>query len=104
MRREKLRADFYEEMFAFGKEVYGIDLKKLAHLLVSSPKNCLFRTSCEQKRTFSLSQESRAKLVSALPWRENASLKGTFSLSQESRDKLVSALPWRENASLKGTF
>ena len=25
---EKLRADFYEEMVAFGKEVYGIDLKK----------------------------------------------------------------------------
>ena len=28
--QEKLRADFYEEMVAFGKEVYGIDLKKLA--------------------------------------------------------------------------
>ena len=27
---EKLRADFYEEMIEFGKEVYGIDLKKLA--------------------------------------------------------------------------
>ena len=26
--KEKLRADFYEEMLAFGKEVYGIDLKK----------------------------------------------------------------------------
>lgn len=26
--QEKLRADFYEEMVAFGKEVYGIDLKK----------------------------------------------------------------------------
>lgn len=26
---EKLRADFYEEMVAFGKEVYGIDLKKV---------------------------------------------------------------------------
>ena len=26
--QEKLRADFYEEMLAFGKEVYGIDLKK----------------------------------------------------------------------------
>lgn len=25
---EKLRADFYEEMVAFGKEVYGIDFKK----------------------------------------------------------------------------
>ena len=25
---ERLRADFYEEMVAFGKEVYGIDLKK----------------------------------------------------------------------------
>ena len=30
LKREKLRADFYEEMVAFGKEVYGIDLKKLA--------------------------------------------------------------------------
>ena len=30
LRKEKLRADFYEEMVAFGKEVYGIDLKKLA--------------------------------------------------------------------------
>ena len=28
LKREKLRADFYEEMVAFGKEVYGIDLKK----------------------------------------------------------------------------
>ena len=28
LRREKLRADFYEEMVAFGKEVDGIDLKK----------------------------------------------------------------------------
>ena len=28
--RERLRTDFYEEMVAFGKEVYGIDLKKLA--------------------------------------------------------------------------
>lgn len=28
--RERLRADFYEEMVAYGKEVYGIDLKKLA--------------------------------------------------------------------------
>ena len=28
LKREKLRADFYEEMIAFGKEVYGIDLKK----------------------------------------------------------------------------
>ena len=28
--QERLRADFYEEMVAFGKEVYGIDLKKLA--------------------------------------------------------------------------
>lgn len=27
--KEKLRADFYEEMVAFGKEVYGIDLKKV---------------------------------------------------------------------------
>ena len=27
-KKEKLRADFYEEMVAFGKEVYGIDLKK----------------------------------------------------------------------------
>ena len=26
--RERLHADFYEEMVAFGKEVYGIDLKK----------------------------------------------------------------------------
>lgn len=26
---ERLRADFYEEMVAFGKEVYGIDLKKV---------------------------------------------------------------------------
>ena len=26
--REKLRADFYEEMVAYGKEVLGIDLKK----------------------------------------------------------------------------
>ena len=26
---ERLRADFYEEMVAFGKEVYGIDLKKI---------------------------------------------------------------------------
>ncbi len=28
LKREKLRADFYEEKVAFGKEVYGIDLKK----------------------------------------------------------------------------
>ena len=28
LRKEKLRADFYEEMVAHGKEVYGIDLKK----------------------------------------------------------------------------
>lgn len=28
LKREKLRADFYEEMVAFGKEVYNIDLKK----------------------------------------------------------------------------
>ena len=28
LRKEKLRADFYEEMVTFGKEVYGIDLKK----------------------------------------------------------------------------
>ena len=28
LKREKLRADFYEEMVVFGKEVYGIDLKK----------------------------------------------------------------------------
>lgn len=26
--QERLRADFYEEMVDFGKEVYGIDLKK----------------------------------------------------------------------------
>ena len=26
--KEKLRADFYEEMVAFGKEIYGIDFKK----------------------------------------------------------------------------
>lgn len=29
LKKEKLRADFYEEMVAFGKEVYGIDLKKV---------------------------------------------------------------------------
>ena len=28
LKREKLRADFYEEMVSFGKEVYGLDLKK----------------------------------------------------------------------------
>ena len=28
LKHETLRADFYEEMVAFGKEVYGIDLKK----------------------------------------------------------------------------
>ena len=28
LRNERLRADFYEEMVKFGKEVYGIDLKK----------------------------------------------------------------------------
>ena len=28
LKKEKLRADFYEEMVAFGKEVYNIDLKK----------------------------------------------------------------------------
>lgn len=28
LRQQKLRADFYEEMVSFGKEVYGIDLKK----------------------------------------------------------------------------
>ena len=28
LKHENLRADFYEEMVAFGKEVYGIDLKK----------------------------------------------------------------------------
>ena len=28
LKRETLRADFYEEMVAFGKEGYGIDLKK----------------------------------------------------------------------------
>ena len=28
LKRERLRGDFYEEMVAFGKEVYGIDLKK----------------------------------------------------------------------------
>ena len=27
--QERLRADFYEEMVVFGKEVYGIDLKKV---------------------------------------------------------------------------
>lgn len=30
LKSERLRADFYEEMVVFGKEVYGIDLKKLA--------------------------------------------------------------------------
>ena len=29
LKKEKLRADFYEEMVSFGKEVYGIDLKKV---------------------------------------------------------------------------
>ena len=29
VKREKLRADFYEEMVTFGKDVYGIDLKKV---------------------------------------------------------------------------
>lgn len=28
LKEAKLRADFYEEMVAFGKETYGIDLKK----------------------------------------------------------------------------
>ena len=28
LKAERLRADFYEEMVAFGKEAYGIDLKK----------------------------------------------------------------------------
>lgn len=28
LKDERLRADFYEEMVAYGKEVYGIDLKK----------------------------------------------------------------------------
>lgn len=28
LNRERLRADFYEEMVSFGKDVYGIDLKK----------------------------------------------------------------------------
>ena len=28
LKKERLRADFYEEIVAFGKEVYGIDLKK----------------------------------------------------------------------------
>jgi len=28
LKKEKLRADFYEEMVSFGKEAYGIDLKK----------------------------------------------------------------------------
>ena len=28
LKHEELRADLYEEMVAFGKEVYGIDLKK----------------------------------------------------------------------------
>ena len=28
LKKEKLRADFYEEMVSYGKEVYGIDLKK----------------------------------------------------------------------------
>lgn len=28
LKQAKLRADFYEEMVAFGKETYGIDLKK----------------------------------------------------------------------------
>ncbi|WP_024995222.1 hypothetical protein [Phocaeicola paurosaccharolyticus] len=29
LKKEKLRADFYEEMVSYGKEVYGIDLKKV---------------------------------------------------------------------------
>lgn len=29
LKQAKLRADFYEEMVAFGKETYGIDLKRL---------------------------------------------------------------------------
>ena len=28
LKKEKLRADFYEEMVAFGEEFYGMDLKK----------------------------------------------------------------------------
>lgn len=28
LKTERLRADFYEEMVAYGREVYGIDLKK----------------------------------------------------------------------------
>lgn len=28
LKRERLRADFYEEMVSFGEETYGIDLKK----------------------------------------------------------------------------
>lgn len=28
LKAERLRADFYEEMVAFGKDAYGIDLKK----------------------------------------------------------------------------
>lgn len=28
LNQERLRADFYEEMVSFGKDVYGIDLKK----------------------------------------------------------------------------
>ena len=37
LKREKLRADFYEEMVDFGKEVYGIDLKKAGTKLHNPP-------------------------------------------------------------------
>ena len=44
LKRETLRADFYEEMVAFGKEVYGIDLKKGLH------RNDVMSESCRASR------------------------------------------------------
>ena len=46
-------------------------------------------------RTISLSQTSREKLVSSMPWRE---IEGTanLSLSQTSKGELACSLPWRE--------
>ena len=39
LKQAKLRADFYEKMVAFGKETYGIDLKKSWHQVVGRLHN-----------------------------------------------------------------
>ena len=67
LKREKLRADFYEEMVSFGKEVFGIDLKKAGTKCLTTSTIFINKARSSQPKALNYKKNTTTAFVTVVP-------------------------------------